>query len=436
VLSNVTSGNSGSYEVVVTDAYGSVTSAPITLVVSASPPVITAQPQPATRYPTASAIFSVSAYGSTPITYAWSFNSNAISGATNSSYTAVAGPATAGNYSVRLTNPHGSTPSSNALLTLLPAPVGYAAAVVAAQPTAYWRFNETDTSSLVAHDYVGGNDGGLVELVTNDVPGPYFPGLESNNLSYSFDGKSGVLTGSKVRVPPIPVNSNTITVVALAQESAVNTPPGGATIFSSSYAPNDIAYFGVAIGGGAPTTDLQYNWNSDTNTYALDAGATDTNFVFTPGTWAFVAEAISDTNAVLYMDNGSGHLAAASNYVSSYGLFITNAVLPLNSEVDIGGIANLNAGDNVTWAGGLDEIAYWKRTLSYAEIAALHKALFTPLMTVSASLTSTNVQITFSGGTLQSTTNLNVPFTDVPGNPTSPYTPPGTSRAQFFRVKN
>ena len=83
----------------------------------------------------------------------------------------------------------------------------------------------------------------------------------------------------------------------------------------------------------------------------------------------------------------------------------------------------------------MDEIAYWKRTLSYAEIAALHKALLTPLTTVSASLTSTNVQITFSGGTLQSTTNLNVPFTDVPGNPTSPYTPP-RSAAQFFRLKN
>ena len=244
VLSNVTANSSGSYEVVVTDPYGSVTSAPISLAISASPPVITAQPQPANRYPTSSAIFNVSAYGSTPITYAWSFNSNAVSGATNSTYTVVAGPCTAGNYSVRLTNPHGSTPSSNALLTVLPAPVGYAAAVVAAQPAAYWRFNETDSNSLVAHDYVGGNDGGLVELVTNDVPGPYFPGLESNNLSYAFDGNGGQLVGSKVRVPPIPVNSNTITVVALAQESAVNTPPGGATIFNSSYAANDIAYLG------------------------------------------------------------------------------------------------------------------------------------------------------------------------------------------------
>jgi hypothetical protein len=435
VLSNVTVGNSGVYSVVVSNAYGAVTSSPIALSIVATAPVITSQPKPATRYPTSSATFNVSAIGSTPITYAWSLNSSPISGATNSSFTAVAGPATAGNYSVLLSNPHGSTPSSNALLTVLPAPSGYVAAVVAAQPLAYWRFNEP-SNSAVAFDYVGGNDGNIVEGITNAVPGPEFPGLESNNLSYGFNG-----IGSKVRVPnPIPINSNTITTVALAQYTTSQTAfmPPDACILVSTRGPNDVAYFGV----GATVTDLGYDWNDNTNTINFDPGdgGGGTNWVFTPGTWCFVAEAISATNAVLYMDNGDGHLAAVSNYVSytGDGVLVTNAVLPLNGEVDLGGDANLNTGDNRTWAGGLDEIAYWKRTLSFSEISALHTALMSPLLapTVSASVSGTTIQISFSGGTLQSSTNLSAGFTDVPGNPTSPYTLPLTSPAQFFRVKN
>ncbi len=429
VLSNVTSSDSGAYAVVVSDSYGSVTSAPITINVQATKPIIVAQPLPATRYPASSATFSVSAIGSTPISYAWSLNSTPIAGATNSSYTAVAGTSTAGNYSVVLTNALGSTPSGDALLTVLPTPIGYVGAVAAAQPTAYWRLDET--SGLVAYDYAGGYNGGLNENVTNDVPGPVFPGLPSNNVSCAFDG-----VGSKIRCPAIPVNSNTITIVALAQQSASITTPAGACIFVSSYGANDIAYLGVGIGGGGSSTDLQYNWNSDANTYDFDPGNSGTNWIFPPGTWCFVAETIGFTNAVLYMDDGDGHLAAATNSLTSSMTIITNDVLPLNIEVDIGGNANLNTGDNATWGGGLDQIAYWKRTLSYQEIAALHKALLTPIPSVSAAVSGTNILISFGGGSLQSSTNLSTGFTDVPGSPTSPYTPPPGSPAQFFRVKN
>ncbi len=430
VLSNVTSSASGIYAVVVSDSYGSVTSAPITIDVEATKPIIVAQPQPATRYPASSATFSVSAIGSTPISYAWALNSTPISGATNSSYTAVAGTSTAGNYSVVLANGLGSTPSSNALLTVLPTPTGYVGAVAAAQPAAYWRFDET--SGTVAYDYAGGYDGSLTENVTNDVAGPVFPGLPSNNVSYVFNG-----IGSKVRCPAIPVNSNTITVVALAQQSAAGITPAGACIFVSSYGANDIAELGV--GFSASSANLQYNWNNNADTYNFDAGASGTNWVFPPGTWCFIAETIGFTNAVLYMDDGDGNLAAATNSVNASSEIITNAVLPLNIEVDIGGNANLNTGDNATWGGGLDQIAYWKRTLSFDEISALHKALLTQAaapITLSAAISTNQIQITFAGGTLQSTTNLSAGFTDVPGNPPSPYTPPLGSPAQFFRVKN
>jgi len=429
VLSNVSAASSGNYSVVVSNPNGSVTSAPVALLVSATKPIIVAQPQPAIRYPASSATFNVSAIGSAPISYAWSLNSSPISGATNSSYTAVAGTSTAGNYSVLLSNALGSTPSSDALLTVLPNPSGYIGAVAAAQPLAYWRLDETNGS--IAYDYAGGFNGNLTENVTNDVPGPYFPGLPASNVSCIFNG-----VGSKIRIPAIPINSNTITVVALAQQSATIPTPGGACIFVSSDSGNDISDLGVAFGGAGDYTDLQYNWNNDTNTYTFDPGNSGTNWAFPAGTWCFIAETIGATNAVLYMDDGDGHLAAASNNVTSSMMIITNAVLPLNVEVDIGGNSSINTGDNATWGGGLDQIAYWKRTLSYAEIAALHNALVSQLPAVNAGLSGTNIQITFSGGTLQSTTNLNAAFTDVPGNPTSPYTPPLGAPAQFFRVKN
>ena len=82
--SNLQLSDSGSYDVVVSNSAGSVTSSAATLTV-ANPPAITSQPQNRTVDPGVSATFSVSASGSAPLSYQWRRNGANISGATGSS---------------------------------------------------------------------------------------------------------------------------------------------------------------------------------------------------------------------------------------------------------------------------------------------------------------------------------------------------------------
>ncbi len=120
-LTNVQAGNSGQYEVLVTNLAGAITSAPGVLSV-VFPPTITTEPQSQTGYVGANAYFAVdaAAVGSTNLGYQWRFNGTNLSGATSS--TLVLNNAqsnAAGNYSVVVTNVAGSVISSNALLTVM-----------------------------------------------------------------------------------------------------------------------------------------------------------------------------------------------------------------------------------------------------------------------------------------------------------------------------
>ncbi|MGZ5567929.1 MAG: LamG-like jellyroll fold domain-containing protein, partial [Limisphaerales bacterium] len=84
-----------------------------------SAPFITQQPTSITAQTNSMVGFSVGATGTAPLSYQWSFNSSAISGATNSSYTISSVQLTdAGSYAVLVTNVFGSAQSSNAILTV------------------------------------------------------------------------------------------------------------------------------------------------------------------------------------------------------------------------------------------------------------------------------------------------------------------------------
>src|SRR6185436_19430072 len=124
--------DSGNYAVVVTNPIGSVTNS-VALTVLVSQPLITQQPQSATRFVGANATFSVRTIGSSPRSYQWKFNdTTAIPGANGPDYTLSGVNLTnAGNYSCTISNPFGSTNSANAALTIIAAPAGYGVTVLA-----------------------------------------------------------------------------------------------------------------------------------------------------------------------------------------------------------------------------------------------------------------------------------------------------------------
>jgi pectate lyase len=125
-LTNLQLTNTGAYVCIVTNSFGSDTSAVAQLTVTVPvAPTISTQPQNLTVLPGASANFNVAANGSAPLNYQWFFNTNtAVSGANNAALTVNNVQATnAGTYHVVVNNLAGSVTSSLAVLTLNNSPV-------------------------------------------------------------------------------------------------------------------------------------------------------------------------------------------------------------------------------------------------------------------------------------------------------------------------
>ncbi|MBI5774146.1 MAG: immunoglobulin domain-containing protein, partial [Verrucomicrobia bacterium] len=190
VLTNVTSASAGPYRVIVTNNYGSVTSTVATLAVN-YPPTISGQPQSQTVIAGGTTTFTVTAGGTAPLAYQWSLGVAPIADATNSTLVlSNTQPGSAGNYSVTVSNPFGTSNSANATLTVLvpPAitlqPVGaavlpgtnhtFTVAATGDAPLIYqWRKNgaalpgETNTTLFLASLTNRANGGTFDMVVTN-----------------------------------------------------------------------------------------------------------------------------------------------------------------------------------------------------------------------------------------------------------------------------
>jgi hypothetical protein len=119
-ISNLLTSDAGNYTVVVTNTYGSVTSAVATLAVLA-PPVITAQPANRSVMVGETLAFGVSATGTAPLNYRWSKNGTLIPN--SNTHTWLFAPArvtNSGDYQVVITNLAGSVTSAVANIVVSP----------------------------------------------------------------------------------------------------------------------------------------------------------------------------------------------------------------------------------------------------------------------------------------------------------------------------
>src|SRR5712692_1227285 len=118
-VTNAQPTNAGNYRVIITNLFGSATSAVATLTVLV-PPSITQQPQSQTVPEGTNVSFTVIAAGTLPLTYQWFFNGAVLSGQTN---TMLAIPnvqaANAGSYTVVASNQAGAVTSNPANLKVL-----------------------------------------------------------------------------------------------------------------------------------------------------------------------------------------------------------------------------------------------------------------------------------------------------------------------------
>ncbi len=115
-ITGTTPADAGVYSVVVTNAGGAATSIDATLTILERP-VITTQPAPVTVAAGGTAVFTVEATGTEPLSYQWRLGAADIPGATSTTLTlANVQSSDAGNYRVTVSNPAGSVNSATARL--------------------------------------------------------------------------------------------------------------------------------------------------------------------------------------------------------------------------------------------------------------------------------------------------------------------------------
>ncbi len=190
----------GSYVVVITNFFGSVTSSPAILTVSTAPHIIT-QPHPQSVSAGQSAMFSITASGAAPLAYQWRFNGTDISGATASAFTKTnAQSADQGNYSVFITNSAGSTSSAPASLTV----------TVAGQTSviAQWNFSNTNGSTtspapslgVGVASLVGGTTPTSPAFATGSSTDPNPTNSAWNSTTYPAQGTANKTAGAQFKV--------------------------------------------------------------------------------------------------------------------------------------------------------------------------------------------------------------------------------------------
>jgi len=281
-------------------------------------PTITSQPASQTVTAGQTATFAVAATGTSPMTFQWSKNGGAISGATSSSYITPAETATdnLAQFTAVVTNSAGNSASNPAVLTVSPAAV---APAITTQPssqtlnagqTATFNVAATGTSPMT---YQWSKNGAAIGGATSST---YTTPAETTS-----DNKAQFTVAVTNAAGSSTSNSATLTVNAVAVAPAISTQPASQSVIAGK-----TATFTVTATGTSPMT---YQWSKNSATIS---GATSSSYT-TP------AETTADNNAKfsVTVSNSAGN--ATSNAAT---LTVTSSTLLLNSSSTSLSFGNVN----------------------------------------------------------------------------------------------
>jgi hypothetical protein len=332
-LTNVQLTDAGTYDVVVTNLYGSATSSAATLAVLV-PPQITSQPQDQTVVLGTSVSFTVGASGSSPLRYQWYFNGASMNSATNSSM--VLTPVVlseAGTYSVTVSNAVGSASSRNAALAVLDS------GSCAAPPSGLVSWWAAETNAL---DSAGTNNGILRNGVAFAVG--------RVGLAFNLDGSSqyvDVTSSASLNptaslsleawvYPRLPFNSVSSPIIKKAGEGS-----GQQDGYALEVTPSGTAIFGVYLAGGT-------GW-SITPATSLPASR-----------WSHVAGVFDGTNVTFYLNGVPSAVASAAGQIQPSGNNLQLGHDPSNPSRYFNGL--------------IDEASVYRIALSASQIQAIYNA--------------------------------------------------------------
>lgn len=350
-----------------------------------TPPVVTREPSNVTVYAGGTARFSVTATGAVPISYRWQKNGTPlndggnISGATTANLTlrnVAAGDA--GSYSVKITNPNGTTDSAPATLALAAAPANdFSKLIVSNAPVAYWQLNEA-AGATVAADLAGSFNGTYGTASQQGAEGPRAPAQPGFSASNTGVRTTAFTVESAVVTPPLRINTNQATILAWIK------PEGAQQQYTGiAYARGSGTSAGLIFGEDG--TKLGYQWNNDR--YQFNSAIT-----IPSDQWSMVAMVVTPTNTTLYGGFDNRLRSAVDPGARAAQTF--DAPLIIGLDTDLGQSAR-------TFNGTIDEVAVFNRALTAAEIQALYAAGAGALQAVPVEITGTLTnQALFYGETL------------------------------------
>jgi hypothetical protein len=416
--------DSGTYSLKVNNSGGESWSDGAYVSIEAAPAGIITGPQPASRLQGANVTFTVLASGSLPLSYQWKSNGVAISGATTSSLSlANVQPSFAANYSVLVTNLTGTAPSADAALTVVATtPGSYAATIVAAQPQAFWRLDES--TGQVAYDLIGGHDGAYDFGIGLGVVGAV---LGDPDTAVNFPNYAGIQVPWSAALNP----ANAFTIECWAKADAAGAGSSRTLVSSRNREQSSNWHFGYYA--GVNTTD-QWQFNTGQKTSGVDGlagGTADTN-------WHHVVCTFDDSTLEkrLYVDGQlvASDLVPLNTFAPNIG-FGVNLDDPPPTDEGIGTTvpADRYSGQGLYFYGDLDEVAIYNYALNPAQVAQHHAVAGPPLMNITKS--GAGVSVAWNKGALWQTTDLvNGPWTQVNGA-TSPYAVPASGDKKFFQAR-
>jgi hypothetical protein len=353
-IPSLVTGDAGSYDVVISNPYGTVTSQAATIAVNImTAPALTQDIQGRTMYPGGTLKLTVVATGGA-LNYQWEKDGSPLSGATSATYLVSSADVTNGGaYKVVITNRVGTATSATANIVVVnPSAGSYAASIVADGPEAWWRLNEP-AGSTVMSDAMARHDGEYVSVSGNPVT-LGVPGVVSGDTdtAVSFDGSE-----SYGLVPfSADLNNPDITIEVWAKASVLDDT--GLCPVSSRFATKGCWFYTYPSGtwsGGVSSSGNNYYVPSSLPEAAIVADQ-----------WTHLVLSYGSGSSLRFYVNGQwdnqGYVDFNRN---AAGPFIIGA-----RGVDAGTVADM------FFKGQVDEVAVYKRALTPAQINAHYEARF------------------------------------------------------------
>jgi len=335
-------GDTGSYDVVVTNAYGSVTSAvAVVTVMDVVQPKITLFPVSQAFYAGYPVTFTVAATGG-QLSYQWKTNNTAIPDATNATYTISSVTASdAKVYTVTVSNPVGST-NASATLSVKVAAGSYEAAVAQTKPLLWFRHSETEPRLVETGSAANSGSTGPA----NNGVAKYYTQFQQPGALAGDSDKSAAFNGTQAIDIPYDANLNpsVFTVELWAKPNFVDTSGARTPLYNRGAGSGDGWLFWV----NNTVTSWQCRIYSGTTRTQIDSTSPAV-----AGVWTHLV-GVYDGAALRFYVNG------VEQGTGLVGAFTPNNALPMRI-----GAAGNDTGPTVNaWDGGVDEVAIYNTALA------------------------------------------------------------------------